>query len=255
MKMIQILPIIASIIILTSCAQKDSDKIGDAQACLDKAKNSSQANTCITKVEGINSASADGIRCAGKFIGEGFSDPQKYITALNNLSGGGGITGLMGALSFSSQNDITVDTDNAETTFGYCANSGGKGATLLAVFAYLNNAIYEFIRTGSSNGACATTPVSGGYSFASCLSADAMNVLPNMIQLVDMAATSGSSAYNIQSALGAAILTTYNISCEGGSISSEMCTTLGNSVTGGAGNNRQMFKSFLCTLAPSTTGC
>lgn len=247
MKMIQILPIIASIFILTSCAQKDSDKIGDAQACLDKAKTATQANTCIAKVEGIESASADGIRCAGKFIGEGFSDPQKYLTALNNLSGGGGVSGLMGALSFTSESEITADTDNAELTFGYCANSGGKGATLLAVFAYLNNAIYDFVSISGTAGSCSASPTGGGYDFLTCASQNGPSAGLRMTYLLD-AATADAGAQSVQSALGAAILVTYNTSCSAGSITSEMCTTLSTAVTGNTTNPRAIFTSFLTNL-------
>lgn len=258
MKIKQILAILSSLLLISSCAQKDSDKIGDAQACLDKAKTSAQANTCIAKVSGINSSSADGIRCAGKFIGEGFSDPQKYISALNNLSGGGGVTGLMSALSFSSQNDITTDTDNAETTFGFCANSGGKGATLLAVFAYLNNAIYEFVSSGSGTTGCESTPTATGYSFVTCMTAginaNDTNVISNVSNILNLGSADNSAEGRLQSALGASILTTYNISCGGGTINSDMCTTLKNSVTGNTANTRSIFRTFICSIA-TITGC
>ena len=61
----------ATLLLLVSCGPKDSDKIGDAQLCLDNAT-SSNVSDCVQKVDGLESPGAYVIRCSANFIQEGF---------------------------------------------------------------------------------------------------------------------------------------------------------------------------------------
>jgi hypothetical protein len=94
---------------LIQCAEKDADKVGDAQICLNEGRSPS---TCMAKVAGLETPAAYSIRCASMFIAERFTDPQKYIDAFAQLnSNSSSLKTFMGLLTFSSGG--TIATDNA----------------------------------------------------------------------------------------------------------------------------------------------
>ena len=108
---------------ILGCAAKEADKIADAQSCLDKA-NPSNVSECMDKVQGIETQQAYVIRCAGKFIQEGFYKKKKFVDALNALqnqkSGSNSMVGMMFQVAFSS------DGRAAEATT-YCTALGSPG--------------------------------------------------------------------------------------------------------------------------------
>src|SRR5262245_51594471 len=79
--------IMGSLLLFTGCSKEtDADKIADAQACLDTAT-AAEAATCVAKVDGLESPAAYLIRCAGKFVKEGYNDSTKLAAAMSNTSG------------------------------------------------------------------------------------------------------------------------------------------------------------------------
>ena len=133
-----------TLIFLVSCSEKDSDKIGDAQNCLDTATQAS-VSSCLDKLGSIDNQAANTIRCAGAFIQEGFDDPSKFLTAFEQLeqssSGGSSTLGFMGALAFSTQEraDNAVDVCKKSESRGFILLSTMTGiATTLSTFASIS---------------------------------------------------------------------------------------------------------------------
>ncbi len=245
-----------SLLVFASCgSEKETDKIGDAQICLNKATDLASSNACLTKIEGIESTAAYGVRCNGSFIAEGFASPTKYITALSSLNGAGGTANFMGLVTFTSAGALTTDLSNAASTFSNCLNSGAKGTTLLASFGYLAMSIYNHARsTGATPSACPATPTSGSYAFSACLNQYfSTDIIANATAISQMICptTANASASTLQTSIGSIIVSTYNISCAGTGANQSLCATLNTTITnaGGTSNTRTIASSFFATLA------
>ncbi|MEK6773307.1 MAG: hypothetical protein AABY64_05170 [Bdellovibrionota bacterium] len=250
-----------SLLVFASCgSEKETDKIGDAQICLNKATDLASSNACLTKIEGIESTAAYGVRCNGSFIAEGFASPTKYITALSSLNGAGGTAGFMGLVTFTSAGTFSTDLSNASTTFTNCLNSGAKGTTLLSSFGYLAMAIYNYAKTtgnAATQTACANTPSSGSYPFSGCLNEffNPINILGSnqtaISQMLCPTSAANASAMTLQTSIGSIIVSTYNISCAGAGANQSLCATLNTTITnaGGTSNTRTIAISFFSTLA------
>lgn len=240
------------------CAEKDADKIGDAQICLNEGR--LPADTCMQKVAGLETPAAYSIRCAAKFINERFTNPQKYIDAFAQLNGNSSsLDAFMGLLTFSSAGTIATDNTNAATTFDYCYRSGARGALVISSFGYLATSLYKFFSDSKATHAvagafCGTTPSATGYDLAGCItgytgSADA-NLISDLAAL-GSATTNNSSAASVQSAMGSIIITTFAVSCSSGGMStSQVCRTLQTAITngGGIGSPRGVAVNFINLL-------
>lgn len=258
MKAKTLLFISAATLFIFSCgSEKEVDKIGDAQICLNSATNATMANACLTKVDGIESKSAYAVRCNGSFISEGFASPTKYINAASSLNGSSnGTTTFMGLITFTSAGTFATDLTNAGNTFTYCLASGAKGTTLLSSFGYLAMSIYNYARStgdGATQASCPTTPTATGYNFSSCLTSFAVtNVVANATALANMinSSTANSAASTLQSSMGSVIVSTYNISCSGTGANQSLCSTLNTAITnaGGTGNTRGVATKFFEAL-------
>lgn len=227
---------------LLSCgSEKESDKIGDAQICLNKATDLTSSNACVAKIAGIESVAAYAVRCNASFIAEGFVDPAKYIRATDQLNGGG-TANFMGFMAFSAAPTFAENLANAGTTFSNCLKSGAKGTTLLSSFGYLAMSIYNYAKNKS--GTCSSTPAN---DFSSCLSSTDPNAL---IKMVDPS-TSDTDAINLQTSIGGVVVSSYNISCAGKGANESLCNTLNTTITnaGGTSNTRAVGSSFFKTLA------
>lgn len=126
---------ISSLLLISCGGRKDIDKIADAQSCLDTAK-ASEADACVSKVDGVDSEGAHLIRCVGKFVKEGFNESTKLANAVAQLSSGGnganGSTAMMAALAFKNEATSALNYASAQTTFNYCTNAKAKGLILLS---------------------------------------------------------------------------------------------------------------------------
>lgn len=240
-----------------SCSQKDSDKIGEAQICLDSAKTAAQANSCLSIVSGMSSSAANGVRCSAYFIAEGFTDPQTFVNAFSAIDSGGSssnINTLMGLITFKSATTQAGDYTNAQTTFNYCVASGGKGATMISAFSFMPIALLKhFNSKGVAN--CAKTGGSGGtYTFSTCMTSVASD------STFLTAVAGGSSTTNayfsgLSDILGNVVIATYSVSCSvGTATNATLCSTLSTAITngGGVGNPSGVGKSFIGTLTGTT---
>lgn len=236
---------------------KDSDKIGDAQLCLDKLGASapaSEVNSCLEKIDGLESAAAYGLRCAGSFMKEGFLDPEKLINAMDQLNGGS-TTNFIGLITFSSAGVIATDTSNAYKAFDYCLKGEGKGSTLISSFGYLGMALYQFLDS-QDNASCDDAPGATGYDFDECLTnfTDPGNgqAVANALTLAQLGneASGVAAVATLQSSIGAVLISTANISCSTRQANQDLCTMVNNAVTaaGGISNPRLVAKHFLTGL-------
>lgn len=237
---------------MLSCgSEKDADKIGNAQLCMDDIRPGyeSQVTQCLQMIEGVSSPVADGIRCAGGFVREGFSNPKRYTDALKEVQGPGADASarqrMMGIMSFGSAGTIAQDFSNISSTFQSCLASGGKASVLLASFSYFTLGLVKFF---SAKGFCSSTPavseMLGGYKvydFAGCAANEGglpiMTAAAELVKLND-ASNGDPDAQAAQSAIGAAVIGTYAASCAGTSSSNvELCTILSDSITAAGGTS------------------
>jgi hypothetical protein len=125
---------------LLACAnKKDSDKVAEAQVCLNSSTQSN-ALDCLTKVEGLDSAAANTIRCAAIFIRQGFSSPSFVAQAANQIKSGSGKSAtlaVMTAFEFKSLASVTDNYNMSQEALRYCSQSGSKGLGFLATSASL----------------------------------------------------------------------------------------------------------------------
>ncbi len=238
--------------ILSSCgSEKEVDKIGNAQQCLNEAT-SSTAMDCVTKVDGLTSTGSYNIRCAAAFVREGFANPTKYTTAFDSLKGSSGTSGFMGLITFSSAKNIVTDTTNANTTFNDCYKAGAKGKTLISSFGYLSTALLNYFASILGTTEC-STPSTSGYDLTTCIASAKSTTDPTKIieiaKIVSSTESDSSSAGIVQSSVGSVIISTYTISCTGKGANQDLCDKLSASISagGGSSNPRGVAISFFKT--------
>lgn len=219
--------------------EKDSDKVGNAQLCLDKLGSNSkpsEVDICVSKIDGVESASAYGLRCAGSFMKEGFLNPNKIINAMAQLnSGGGGTVNFMSLITFTSTANISTDTANSSTAFNYCLRGEGKGSTLMASFGFMAMSLYQFMNA-KSDPSCADAPTATGYDFSTCATNFIIAQPAAAVELTN-ATSVDAATISLQGSVGAVIIATYNISCVGTAANSSLCTTISQSITSAGGTN------------------
>jgi hypothetical protein len=243
---------------LLSCGgEKDADKVGDAQFCLDKLSatpSSAEVDTCLEKIEGMDSIGAENIRCAAGFIREGFASGSRFVEAFEAIdsgTSGANMQALMGILTFASTNTITENYSNAASTYTSCLASGGKGSTLLASFSYLTMSLVRFFHTKDAL-VCPTTPIihpTSGYRYYN-MEDCAANTAP--LDLVDMVDPNSPNAESIevQTGIGSVIVGTSVVSCGTNVANTELCEVFTNAITaaGGSTNTRQVAIEFFKSL-------
>lgn len=171
--------VLSSVLSLTSCGEKDKDKLGDAQSCLDKAL-PSEAKNCVAKIQDNQSEGANTLRCAAYFIAEGFDQPEKYVDALSQIkkqptgcSSCSSTMGVVDVLSFAGAGTATtdaIDTNlvNSEQALEYCSNSGNKSYTLIATLARFSTIIsMTYAKLSNTNIEDAITSILNGDGTAS----------------------------------------------------------------------------------------
>lgn len=235
--------------LLSSCGAKDVDKIGDAQQCLDSSTKAT-ASTCIDIVAGIESAGAYNVRCAGKFISEGYGTTELLAT-LEALSGSGGsLTSFLDYIAFSSKQDITQDDTSASDAFTYCYKSAGKGATLLAAFSNISTSMYKMLNSCSA-ASCPTVPngTSGRYAVQTCISNSLVPCLATIAAIADPN-TADASVASFQSSIGSIVISTSLLSCSGNGANKTLCENFSTAITaaGGTSDRRKVAASFLSAI-------
>lgn len=234
---------------IISCSKEtDRDKIGDAQICLDSvtSANPDYADTCAAKVESIQSASADGIRCSASFVKEGFTDATVLVNTFQTIQGGLSSSNLGSFLSlilFDGRNNLSTTTPTVATTYysvaktssTYCASAQLKVGTLLTTFSFLGNAL---IKLGCDAGATCGTNFFSSFNGVS-------DALALATYLGNSANTAGVN--QLYSDLGTLVINSYLISCVGTIVNQSLCDNVGNAVSqgGGTSNPQGVGKKFL----------
>ena len=244
---------LALIQLLSSCgSQKEVDKIGDAQQCLNESTQSTAMN-CVSKVDGLTSAGAYNIRCAAAFVREGFANPTKYTSAFESLKGNTDTSAFLGLITFSSAGSIATDTENANTAFNDCYNASAKGKTLIAAFGYLSTSLLNYFASFSNSASC-NAPSASGYNLTSCITAASTANLAEVVKIVSLTEPETSAAGQVQTSIGTVIISTYTISCTGKGANQDLCNKLLTSINSGGGTTNPRgvaatyVKSFLPTI-------
>lgn len=207
--------IVLGLVYFAGCAATDDDKIGDAQFCLDDlpvtglsvGERTSKVNTCLSKLGTLSTKQASLIRCSANFLIEGFGDPTRIVSAMENVGnqqgGASGTVAMMNVLKFSSQATAIENSNLAEQTFSYCQEAGNPGYVLIASFSKIATSLSEIATVNLSDG----------------LSQTEVNTI--MTQSPEI--------------IGATANVAYQTSCsEGENANSELCSQLGAAITSGA---------------------
>lgn len=190
---------------LGGCQETDADKIGDAQLCIDSAS-AATVNSCLSKIEGIETPAANVLRCSAGFIEEGFDQAERLITSLEELDAGGeGSAGLMSLIAFKSKSGGVPNKAFAKATAEYCQKSGQKGLSLLGTLAMSATTLAAL--------------VDGALSSISTI--DPADIRTEITNLLNAAAGNDPTALETINDIGAAVSATYKIACTGNV--SDMC--------------------------------
>ena len=234
---------------LSGCKQTDIDKVADAQECLDAyARNGGgDLTACETKVDGVTTPAAYGIRCATGYIREGFGSAQSFIDAFNAMTSvsASSVANFLQLITFDSAgygNTTNVDANyyNAQRVYGYCAESLGKGATLLASFSFITNVLFKY--------ECDNAPGSGFMGTCDMSSANGPTTLATAI---GVAITDGSGSTNsMKGDLGTIVVNTYTASCSTSTSNQQLCKFLKTAIdnAGGTDNKTLVGDKFLNVL-------
>jgi hypothetical protein len=192
---------------LVSCGAKDSDKVGEAQLCLDSATQATAA-ACMEKISGIETTSASLLRCSAGFITEGFTSATRFNSAFAALSNGtsNSTEGFLGVLAFNSKSTADLNVTFANETYEHCAKSKAKGFMLLGSMAKTATVLSKLAGTFTSG------------------------TQPSETDIANALATAGPTE---KAAIGAAVITTYTASCQTGQVSNaQLCTDFNAALTG-----------------------
>lgn len=194
--------------LLTGCEaeQTEKDMLAEAQFCLDKATNSTSANACMSKIEGLTSTQAYGLRCAAGFISSGTTSPANLSQALNSLQDGGSTAGVLGVLAFDSQS-------LADSTFNNCNLSKDTGLSLIAAMAKTATVLNNF--------------ASGSGSLEAQFQTAITTVLNNLNGTPSQQTQAIASLNNI----GGAIQSVYTTTCGGTTVvNTEICGSINGAI-------------------------
>jgi hypothetical protein len=215
--MLKKISLLGLMIFVLSCAENENDKIGDAQFCLDNLTDYSatNVNACTAGIAKLESKDAYLVRCSANFIIEGFADPNKFLTAINQLSSSSSSNptmSMMGLLTFKSQGSdaagIAANKVFAAETFDYCKLSGSAGSILISSFVNM------------------ATTIAGALGPTANLFEPGHTITPEEMQtaIVDLAGSSDE-------VLGATAQVAYQASCAtADKTNADLCATLSTAV-------------------------
>jgi hypothetical protein len=141
LKLFVALPLAALALVsaLTGCETGDDRQIAAGQACLDGAKTSGDADTCVATVQGLTSSDSYLIRCSANFIAQGFTTArlasafQKLKDGNSTASGASPTVSLISYLVFAK----TLPNHTIALALSNCQASGVSSMYRLAVAANL----------------------------------------------------------------------------------------------------------------------
>lgn len=243
-----ILIVFTSLALIGCGGERDIDKVGDAQACLDKVDpaDASAVDQCLEPIRDLSGPGVESLRCTASFMKEGLATGERILKGFERFGGGSGSSetiALLEILSFTSSNSIGTNFQNAETAFQSCYKSEAKGATLLASFSYLTMSLLNFM---SSKTFC-TDPAADHdgvgfdyYDLETCFNITGVldPKLPAIVELVN-ANSVDAAAIGVQNGIGSILITTARLSCpENGAANKEMCAKFNQAIENGGGVNQ-----------------
>jgi hypothetical protein len=127
----------AAVFLFAACETGDEDRIAQAQACLDRA-NQTTVSECELIVAGVTGPRASLIRCSADFIAQGFTGSRfaSAFTALKTTTTGQNSTlAMMAYLVFTVGADDAARNAAADTAVNNCTSSGLPGMIMFSQFA------------------------------------------------------------------------------------------------------------------------
>lgn len=242
--------IFSCLLALTSCADKndDLDSVIEAQECLDKyaRTGAGDLNACEAKVGSSTSPAAYGIRCSAGFIREGITATSliNAFSAIDTMSAANMAT-FLSLISFdvagAGAGGVATNLTNADTVFGYCASSLAKGASIIASFSYITNALMK--HSCDNNG----TPF---LTFTGSCAATATDVGGALASIAAGGASTWTAGTNPVSIIGTVVIRARQISCLQGSANETLCEFYNRAVTnaGGTSNATLVGQAFVNAL-------
>ncbi|WP_373998366.1 hypothetical protein [Bdellovibrio bacteriovorus] len=219
--------VLLSCFLCVACSETVSDRIGDAQLCLDNAT-PEQAQGCIADIESVDRADAHVLKCAAGFVTEGFGTGDRFRRSFRQLDeNGDGTPGLLGYLAFASQGTPNLNRAFALKTDIACQKSEQKSMRLFGSLALAATTIAEL----------------GGLTWDSQTPPTAADIRTAITTMEN----SGSA--NIISAIqqiGMAVVNVYNRACSSGNVpNKKLCEQHQNAVTEGQGDLEQIGRKIL----------
>jgi hypothetical protein len=157
----------------SGCGKKDTDRVSEAQDCLDKST-SDTALTCLSKVEGVESGQASLVRCSAYFIDQDFASGTRFAQVADQITNGGSGTpdsrtlSALSVMAFvSTKYTMAVNFDLSKAASAECSKSSSAGLIYLSSMMSMSTALLNDLGfvpgsgTPSLTGACA-----GGVSTA-----------------------------------------------------------------------------------------
>lgn len=233
--------LLCSSLYLTGCGGiKDADKIANAQACIDSST-SATVNSCLSKIDGLESKSAYLLRCVAKFIEDGFNESTRLsqvFQQISNTSGASQGVQVMSILGFKNGATMAINKSNATQALTYCQNSESKGLIMLSALASTATTLSAFaVDSGISQ--CTTLDST---CLTNALNSDAVKNNPDAQALV-----------------GNAAIAAYNSNCTNGNTSSgSFCQQFGSAITqaGGSSSSAAVGSQIMtCYSNPAAAGC
>jgi hypothetical protein len=201
---------------LSGCETGDDRSLESAQACLDAASTSAQADNCDAIIEGINTQAAYLIRCSADFVAQGFTGARianAFANVQSNTAANQTVT-MLSYLIFAQ----TTGNHTAAIAMSDCQASGVESMVRLAVMAQMATSI----ATISGSIAADLDPSSPSFN---------ATALQSTIQSLV-----SSPNPTTEAAVGSLVGTAQAAYCETGSsfAGKQVCTDLANAVaTGG----------------------
>lgn len=245
--------VLVGIILFTGgCKEANSDKIADAQNCLDKyaTQGGGDLSKCEAYVADLTSPAAHGIRCASGFIREGFGTAQSFIDAFTAIEtvNASSVVDFLRLITFDSEGAgsaglVNANYANAQSVYGSCASSLAKGATMIASFSFLTNVLFKY--------SCDIVfplalpfPLNGN-----CNMND--DALAAAIAYGIFDSPGGAGTVSMKSDLGTIVVNTHTVSCSTGASNEKLCEFLETAINnaGGPGNKALVGEEFLSVLA------
>lgn len=226
-----ILMLVSTVTMLTGCESDEDKKLASAQACLDRASTTTDANNCTALISGLTSQSSYLIRCSANFIAQGFTASRlanAFQQVKDNTGGADPMVSLMGWFVFQS----VAGNNSASDAVTNCTASGVTSMLRLATAANLATTLASYTGLGNFT------------------STDTATLTANMQAAI--AAANGDPVKEAE--LGQVAVTAASAYCSEGSSYSgtEVCTNLQAAVAGAGGNYETIGEQLIAALGTNS---